>query len=56
MVTFWPFQTTASQHWQNFSSNAYLAVNRSTGAPSPLEANFYLVDQTNAAARAAVCV
>jgi hypothetical protein len=24
MVTFWPFQTTGSKHWQEFSSSGYL--------------------------------
>ena len=53
MVTFWAFQTKGSQYWDSFYTSGFLALNRTTGHPSPLENDYYLVDQTNAQARAA---
>ena len=53
MVTFWPFQTTASRYWNEYSTLGYLAVNRTSGVPAPLEFSNYLVDQTRAETRAA---
>lgn len=49
MVTFWPFQTTASQHWNSFSKNKLL-VPTLNGAPAPFDGNQYLVDMFNPAA------
>ena len=52
MITFWPFQTTPSTHWQQFNSSGYLAT-ALDGSPLELESNYYVYDPTNPAARAA---
>lgn len=55
MVTFWPFQSTESRHWDEFTSNGYLAnVINATKPTSYDGGNQYLVDQTNPATRKAV--
>ena len=53
MVTFWPFQTPQSTHWAEFTSAGFLATNQ-TGGLVAYDGDQYLVDETNAAARAAV--
>jgi alpha-D-xyloside xylohydrolase len=53
MVTFWPFQTTQSQHWQQFSSSGYLVPDLN-GTLRPYDGDQYLVDETNPEVRAAV--
>jgi alpha-D-xyloside xylohydrolase len=51
MVTFWPFQTTESTHWQQYNSSGYLAP-MLDGAVAPFdEGGQYLVDETSAAVR-----
>ena len=52
MVTYWPFQTTGSQHWTEFNSSGLL-VEPYAGGQKPYDGDQYLVDETNPAARAA---
>lgn len=55
MVTFWPFQSRESRHWDNFSSNGWLATKlNTTGQTSYDGGDQYVVDETNPATRAAV--
>ena len=53
MVTFWPFQTTGSINWPEFSSSGYLVSNLN-GTLEPYDGDQYLVDETNPEVRAAV--
>jgi alpha-D-xyloside xylohydrolase len=53
MITFWPFQTTPSIHWQQFNSSGYLAT-ALDGTSLEWEGDYFLYDATNPAARAAV--
>lgn len=50
MITFWPFQTPPSQHWNQYVDNGYLATNL-TGGSQPLEAGVWVYDATSVAAR-----
>jgi alpha-D-xyloside xylohydrolase len=50
MVTFWPFQTTPSIHWNEFNSSGYL-VPLINGTLLPYDGDQYLVDMTNPYAR-----
>ena len=52
MVTYWPFQTTGSQHWDEFNSSGLL-VEPYAGGIKPYDGDQHLVDETNPAARAA---
>lgn len=52
MVTYWPFQTTGSQHWTEFNSSGYL-VEPYAGGQKAYDGDQFLVDETNPAARAA---
>jgi alpha-D-xyloside xylohydrolase len=54
MVTFWPFQSTESTNWQQFSSSGYLATNLSGALLSYDGGDQYLVDETNPDVRSAV--
>ena len=54
MTTFWPLQTVASTHWAQFNGSGYLAV-LANGTSSPYDgSDQWLVDTTNANARAAM--
>jgi alpha-D-xyloside xylohydrolase len=50
MITFWPFQTTPSQHWAQYAGGGLLATNL-TGGLAPLEGDYFLYDATNPLAR-----
>jgi alpha-glucosidase (family GH31 glycosyl hydrolase) len=51
MVTFWPFQTPASQHWQEYSTNNYLAK-KLDGTVAPWDgSDMRVYDPFNPAAR-----
>ena len=53
MVTFWPFQTPSSSHWQEFSSSGFLA-SLTNGSLAPFDwGDQYLYDPFNPAARKA---
>merc|ERR1719220_1516990 len=52
MVTFWPFQTRSSDHWDEFSSMSYLAKTLN-GSLTPFDGNQYVYDPFNPAARKA---
>ena len=54
MVTFWPFQTPKSRHWQDFVSNGYLVNQINATKPTAYDGSQYLVDETNPAVRKAV--
>jgi alpha-D-xyloside xylohydrolase len=55
MVTFWPFQSTESRHWANFTNNNYLVNTINSSTPTSYDGgDQYLVDETNPDARAAV--
>lgn len=55
MVTFWPFQSRESRHWQNFSSNGWLVNKINASNPTSYDGgDQYLIDETNPDARAAV--
>lgn len=47
MITFWPFQSLESQHWQEYADNGYLATNLTGGVISFDGSDQYLVDQIN---------
>jgi len=53
MVTFWPFQTTGSSHWQEFSQDGYLTP-LLNGTLLPYDGDQYLVDETNPYVRQSV--
>ena len=50
MVTFWPFQTPPSQHWQQFNSSGYLVKNLD-GQVEPYDNSYYLYDSFNTEAQ-----
>ena len=50
MVTFWPFQTKASKHWHQFSSNNLLAT-LTNGTLEPFDGSQFVYDPFNQAAR-----
>ena len=52
MVTYWPFQTVASQHWDEFNSSGFL-VEPFAGGQKAYDGDQFLVDETNPAARSA---
>ena len=52
MVTYWPFQTVASQHWDEFNTSGFLAQ-PFTGDAKAYDGDQFLVDETNPAARSA---
>ena len=51
MVTVWPFQSTSSIHWQEYSTSGYL-VTQNGSLASYDGGNQYLIDQTNPVVRA----
>ena len=51
MVTFWPFQTTQSKHWQEYSTTPGFLVRNISGALNPYDGDQYLIDSTSAAVR-----
>jgi alpha-D-xyloside xylohydrolase len=51
-ITFWPFQTPQSKHWDEFNNSGYLAT--INGTLQPIKSNYYLYDSTNPDARKAV--
>lgn len=53
MVTFWPFQSRESQHWQEFESNGYLVPRLNGTLMSWDGGDQYLYDPFNEAARKA---
>ena len=57
MVTFWPFQSTGSRYWEEFSSSGYL-VSKLDAGPGNFSSydggNQYLVDDTNPTVRQAI--
>lgn len=53
MVTFWPLQTTPSQHFNEFNTSGYLSTDL-TGKTVPFDGSDYLVDTFNSKARDAM--
>ena len=55
MVTFWPFQSTGSRHWEQFQQSGYLVNAINATAPTSYDGgDQYLVDETNPEVRRAV--
>jgi alpha-glucosidase (family GH31 glycosyl hydrolase) len=57
MVTFWPFQSTGSRYWDEFTTNGYLVnkINKTNAEPTSYDGgNQYLVDETNPKVREVV--
>ena len=55
MVTFWPFQSTGSRHWEEFSSKGYLVNQINATEPTSYDGgDQYLVDETNPEVRSVV--